>query len=139
MTALDARSLTLKIGDGADPETFTELGGLQNHRITLRNDAANYHHANIAHSWNKSFGQTGRQQMTLSGQGMFTNSATEEALRAQAFSNTTQNFQIELGNGDLIQGTFVISNYERYASMEGAIEYQLSLQSAGEVTFTSPS
>ncbi len=139
MTALDARSLTLKIGDGADPENFIELGGLQNHRITLRNNAASYHHANINHAWNENHAQTGRQQLTVTGQGIFTDSASEEALRAQAFSNSLQNFQIALGNGDIINGAFSLRDFERFASMEGAIEYQISLQSAGEISFSAAS
>lgn len=139
MMALDARSLTLKIGDGQDPETFTELGGLQNHRITLRNDAASFHHNNITHSWNESLAQTGRQQLTLSGRGIFTDSTSEELLRAQAFGNHVKNYQVILGNGDVLDGGFTIRNFERQADMDGAIEYQLSLESAGKITFTSPS
>ena len=139
MTALDARSLTLKIGDGNDPEHFTEIGGLQNHRITLRNDAASYHHAALTHAWQEAHANTQRQQLSISGQGIFTDSASEEILRAQAFSNNHRNFFIGLGNGDSLQGAFTISNYERYAAMEGAINYQLTLQSAGEISFTASS
>ncbi len=135
MTAINATALTLLVGNGQTPETFTELGGLRNHRIALRNSPERHHHANLNHAWEESLPQSGRQQITVSGQGIFTDSASEEAIRAQAFSNNIQNFQIVLGNGDIITGAFSILNYERSAAMEGATEYQISLQSAGEVSF----
>jgi len=135
MTAINATALTLLVGNGKTPETFSELGGLRNHRIALRNSPERHHHANLNHAWEKSLEGSGRQQITVSGQGIFTDSTSEEALRAQAFSNGIQNFQIVLGNGDTITGNFSILNYERSASMEGAIEYQIGLQSTGEVIF----
>ncbi|MDG1287533.1 MAG: phage tail tube protein [Rickettsiales bacterium] len=135
MTAINATALTLLVGNGQAPETFTELGGLRNPRIALRNSPERHHHANLSHAWEKSLAGAGRQQLTVSGQGIFTDSPSEESLRAQAFSNSLQNFQIALGNGDTITGSSSILNYERSASMEGATEYQISLQSAGEINF----
>lgn len=136
MTAVSATDLTLAIGDSGLPENFTEIGGLQNHRITLRNNPARHHHANINNAWEESLPNSGRQVVTISGQGIFTDSAAEESLRAQAFSSSANNFQISLGNGDSITGAFSVISYERYASMEGATEYQISLQSTGEIIFT---
>ena len=136
MTAINATSLTLAIGDGTEPENFNEIGGLRNHRINLRNNPARHHHADITHPWEEAYPNSGRQTLTISGQGIFTDSASEETLRAQAFASNIKNFQVILGNGDIITGAFNILNYERYASMQGATEYQIRLQSAGEITFS---
>lgn len=135
MTAIDARELTLSLGDGSEPENFTEIGGLQNVRIALRNNNATHHHAALSHSWQHGLDQTGQQSVSISGQGIFTDSTSEVSLRNQAFANEIGNFQIELGNGDLITGAFFIRNFEHNAAMEDAVRYNISLQSAGEIAF----
>ena len=137
MAAIDARSLTLKISDGQDPEEFNDIGGLQSIRLTLRNATNNHHHADMANGWNETIAETGLQQLTLQCNGTFTDSETEQQLRAQAFANSRKNYQIELGNGDLATGAFCITNFDRSAEMEGAIHYQFTLQSAGEITYIS--
>jgi len=136
MTAIDAKLLTLAIGDGAVSESFTEIGGLRNYRIALRNRPANFHHLSLAHAWEEAMEGSGRQQITLSGEGIFTDTNSEETLREQAFANSAKNYHISLGNGDVLSGAFCVTQYDRSANMDGGIEYQLTLQSAGEVTFT---
>lgn len=136
MTAINATALTLAIGNGGSPESFTEIGGLRQHRINLRNQPEPHHHANSLNAWSETLPNTGQQQLTISGQGIFTNSTAEETLRQQAFANNIKNFQISLGNGDTLTGAFSVLNYERSAGMESATEYQISLQSAGEISFS---
>ncbi len=135
MTAINATALTLKISTDNTNQNFVELGGVENYRMQLRNQNANHHHANLEHPWRTANDQTGQQALTITGDGIFTNSASEAYLRNQAFSNKIRNFQIELGNGNTITGVFAITQLAFSAAMEGAIRYQIALQSAGELRY----
>ena len=136
MTALNATLLTLAIGDNGNPEHFTELGGVQTYRMNLRNNIARHHHANLQHRWQESLDQSGTQVLTLSADGIFSDSASEESLRALAFAGESRNYRISLGNGDTLIGAFTVNQFERNAQMEGAIHYRITLQSAGELTYS---
>jgi TP901-1 family phage major tail protein len=138
MTANDGKNVLLKAGDGASPsESFATIGGLLTTRLFIDNalvDASNL----AAGAWRKLQTTAGQQSMTLSGSGVFTDSAAEEILRGNAFANAVQNYELHFSNGDIVRGAFQITRYERTGNMGEEARYALTLESAGAITVLFP-
>ena len=74
--------------------------------------------------------------MSLSANGVFTDSAAEETVRSQAAANSINNYQIVSGNGDKWQGAFLITSYQRSGNHNDDEQFSISLESSGAITFT---
>lgn len=139
MTAIEARKFTLALGNGGDPQVFTEIGGIQSHMMQLVNTIKADISTDKTNAWNYAHSGLGRKRLTVSVEGVFTDSMVEEALRFNAFAHETPDFEIRMGTGDRMRGAFAIVEYQRHAGMEGAVQYRCVLQSAGEISFTAAS
>lgn len=135
MVAKAGKLVALKIGDGGSPsEQFTILSGLVVTSFRLNQtiiDAADVTSA----GWQSHHVATGLKSIELQAEGVFEDSASEEALRAQAFSGGRVNFQLHFANGDYVQGPFMVRRYERSGAVEDVERYAISLISAGTVSF----
>ena len=123
----------IKIGDGASPlETFTTIGGLCGVSISLNNKTPNC--GNLASSqWQELLTGAGVGAMMVSGNGFFTDSAPENRLFSLALSGRANNYQIILGAGEVLSGSFIVSSYKRVGN--GSMEewFDVTLQSNGAV------
>lgn len=133
MTAYKGALVLLKIGDGAMPESFVTIGGLivtdfmiTNHPIVA--DALG------GDAW-RSLAGNGERYVTISGEGVFTNNAAEQALRQHAFTGGTRNYTLCFGNGDTLTGVFIATRYGRSGDYANEEKYSLTLESAGSVQY----
>lgn len=135
MTAQKGSLLLLKVGNGGTPETFTTVGGLRTTGFTHNNQPVDAT-SRESGAWQQLLGGAGMRQVTISGAGVFVDSAAEESVRGFAMNNQIRNYQITFGNGDSMTGPFLITSYQRAGSHDGEETYALALASAGAVTFT---
>lgn len=136
MTAQKGSLVLVKIGDGGTPtEAFTTVGGLRTTRMVLNNQAVDASNKDSG-AWRTLLAGAGIRSMTISGNGIFTDAASEETVRGHAFANTIANYQLTFGNGDTLIAPFQIVSYERAGEYDGEETYSLTLNSAGTVTFT---
>ena len=66
----------------------------------------------------------------------FTDSASEETTRVQAFSGDMKAYDLVFEDGSSAKGTFIVSSYERAGEYNGEETYSLSLESSGTITWT---
>ena len=135
MVAQKGSLFLLKVGDGGGPEVFTTVGGLRTTSFNINNGTVDVTNKDSS-GMRELLAGGGIQTMSLSGDGVFTDIATEETLRAQAAANSINNYQIVAGNGDVWQGAFQITTYQRNGSFDGEEAFSVSLESSGAVTFT---
>ena len=135
MVAFAGKDVVLKIGDGEVSETFTTLGGLKNCNIKVNQSVIEK--ANVDSGvWRTVLNGAGIRHITIAGEGIFTDSANEEILRAHAFNGTVSNFQCHFGNGDYLQGSFLVRQYQRTGDMPTIETYRIILESAGIISYT---
>jgi len=132
----DAGSLVLiKIGNGASPEVFSTIGGLHTSGMKLDNQILNA--TNVESGiWKQLLGSAGIASLSISGSGLFTDSASEDTLLGYALSGSVNNYQFIFANGDMLSGPFLIATYERSGDYGAEEVYSLALESAGIITFT---
>lgn len=136
MTAQKGSLVLLKVGNGGSPtETFTTIGGLRTTSFTHNNQPVDISNKDSG-AWRALLDGAGIRSLSISGSGVFTDSAAEETVRGFAMSNAIKNYQITFGNGDSLKGPFQITAYQRTGSFNNEETYALALASAGEVTFT---
>lgn len=136
MSAQNGALVLLKMGDGGTPtETFTTIGGMRANSFTLNNQAVDATNKDSG-AWRQLLEGAGIRAVSLSGSGIFTDSAAEETLRSAAFNNSIDNYELHFGNGDKLSGAFQITSYNRGGSYDGEETYSASFASAGAITFT---
>jgi len=125
------KDLLLKVGDGGTSEIFTTLGAARATTVSIENNPVDITSLN-----SKGFQELqvkgGVQSIEIHVEGIFKDSAAEEALRAAAFNRSVKNYQLIFPNGEMIEGAFVISQYQREGSHNGLEVFSLKLLRTGE-------
>lgn len=136
------RNLVLKIGDGASPsEAFTTIAAARDHTVTYSETTVDT--TNKDSSGNRTL-LTGKvmQAVTVSFTGVFSDSQTIADISTAFRAGTHKNYQIDIDStasttaGELIEGAFRITSFERAGSHDGEINYSITLESDGAVSVT---
>jgi TP901-1 family phage major tail protein len=135
MSAQKGKDLLIKIGDGSDPETFATVAGLRATTLAFNAQTVDITNADSANAWRELL-DGGVKSATLSGNGVFKDAASDEALRAAFFNQTLPNFQIVIPNFGTVAGPFKITSLQYDGPYDGEVKISLSLASAGALTFT---
>ena len=72
----------------------------------------------------------------MPGSGVFVDSNTDDRARQIFFAGTVEAFQVIIPSFGIIEGPFQISAIEYAGTYNGEATYELSLASAGALTFT---
>jgi TP901-1 family phage major tail protein len=124
--------MLIKVGSAA---TGTLLGGLKTTAFKLNTQPIDIS-TKDTNGWRELLEDGSLKSVSISGNGIFKDSATDETIRAAVFSGSLGTFTLVFPNSDTIEGTFLVTGYERTGGFEGPEEYTLSLESSGEPTFT---
>jgi len=135
MSAQKGKDLLIKIGDGGDPESFATVAGLRATTLAFNAQTVDITNADSANAWRELL-DAGVKSATLSGNGVFKDASSDEALRAAFFNQTLPNFQIVIPNFGAVTGPFKITSLQYDGPYDGEVKISLSLASAGALTFT---
>jgi TP901-1 family phage major tail protein len=79
----------------------------------------------------------GTQSYSFSGSGVFTDTASEDTLKAAYGAATFVNFQLIIPAFGTFTGPFMVSSLEYAGEYNGEVTYSVSLESAGSITYSS--
>jgi len=133
------RALLVKIGDGADPEVFSNLCGLNSKALTINNSSIDVTTPDCSTPGGALWTETlnGLKNVTVTGDGFFEDSASETRMNTVAMAaDNSCNFTITVPAFGTYAGAFRIASLEFGGETEGGVTYSLSLESTGAVTFT---
>lgn len=134
MAAQSGKDLLVKMdmtGDGL----FETAAGLRATRISFNAESVDVTSLESAGGWRELLGGAGVRSASISGSGVFKDAATDERARQIFFDGETPDFQVIIPEFGTIQGPFQITSVEYAGSHNGEATYELSLASAGEITF----
>jgi TP901-1 family phage major tail protein len=126
--------------------TKTTIGGLRSTSITLNDDSVDITNKDSLGNRTLLAG-AGVNSLSVSGSGVFTDSAAEVAVRTafQAQQNTSdgtsaqtaafESFQFRIPNLGTYTGAFQITSLEYAGEYNGEATYSMSFESAGYITF----
>lgn len=124
--------MLIKVGSAA---SGVLLGGLRTTTFTMNNSPIDIS-TKDTNGWRELLEDGSLKSVSISGDGIFKDSATDETIRAAVFAGSLSTYTLVFPNNDTIEGTFLVTGYSRTGGYEGAETFTLSLESSGEPTFT---
>ncbi|WP_036282768.1 phage major tail protein, TP901-1 family [Methylocystis sp. ATCC 49242] len=134
MSAQKGKDLLLKIGDGAGG--FVTVAGLRTRRIALNADTVYVTDAESNGRWRELLGGAGVRRASVSGTGVFKDQASDAMLRQAFFDGSLRDWEIVVPGFGVLSGPFQISNLDYRGEHAAEVTFDISLDSAGAITFT---
>src|SRR5205085_12206629 len=78
----------------------------------------------------------GVQGIDITFGGVMTNDTGFETMQGYAFANSINTFAIQWADGDTIEGSFAVSDFQVSGDFNGEQTFTVTLQSSGQWTFT---
>jgi TP901-1 family phage major tail protein len=132
MAAQKGKDLLVKIDDGAG---FTTVAGLRTRRLAFNAETVDITHAESANRWRELLDGAGVKRASIAGRGLFKDAASDELVRAAFFDGAVKQCQIVIPDFGTVAGAFQIASLEFAGEHNGEVTFDLSLESAGELTF----
>lgn len=135
MGAQNGKDMLVKVDmDGAG--TFATLAGLRATRLSFNAETVDVTSLESQGGWRELLAGAGVKSASISGSGVFKDDATDERARAIFFDALTPQFQVVIPDFGMVEGAFQIASIEFSGSHNGEATYELSMVSAGQLTFT---
>ncbi len=134
MVAQNGKDLLIKI-DMTGGGQFETAAGLRATRISFNAETVDVTSLESTGGWREVLGGAGVKTASISGSGVFKDDTTDERVRAIFFGGETPDFQVIVPDFGTIEGPFLVSSIEYAGSHNGEATYEMSLTSAGEITF----
>ncbi|OYX44355.1 MAG: phage major tail protein, TP901-1 family [Rhodobacterales bacterium 32-67-9] len=135
MAAQNGKDLLIKL-DLTGGGLFTTIAGLRATRISFNAETVDVTSLESQGGWRELLGGAGVRSASVSGSGVFVDSATDDRARQIFFAGTVEQFQVIIPDFGIVEGPFQITAIEYAGSYNGEATYELSLASAGALGFT---
>lgn len=135
MGAQAGKDLLIKL-DMTGAGSFQTIAGLRATRLNFNAETVDVTTLESTGGWRELLGGAGVRSASLSGSGIFKDATTDERARAIFFNGQTPAFQVIVPSFGTIQGPFQITSLEYAGNHDGEATFDLSMASAGAITFT---
>ena len=135
MAAQNGKDLLIKVdltGDGS----FETIAGLRATRVSFNAESVDVTSLESQGGWRELLGGAGVKSASITGSGVFKDANTDERARQIFFDGETPDFQVVIPDFGIVEGAFQIAGIEYSGSHNGEATYELSMASAGALTFT---
>lgn len=135
MAVQSGKDLLIKvdmIGDGS----FETVAGLRATRISFNAETVDVTSLDSKGGWRELLAGAGVKSASIAGSGVFRDANTDERARQIFFDALMPQFQVIVPNFGVVEGSFQITSLEYAGSHNGEATYEMSLASAGALTFT---
>jgi TP901-1 family phage major tail protein len=135
MAVQSGKDLLVKVdltGDGQ----FETVAGLRATRISFNAETVDVTSLESAGGWRELLAGAGVRSAQVSGAGVFRDAGTDERARQIFFDGEMPAFQVIIPDFGVVEGPFQITAIEYAGSFNGEATYELTLASAGALTFT---
>ncbi len=122
----------LKIGNGATPPAYQTIAGLRTTQLQINGEAVAITNKDSG-GWRELLSGAGVRSVSVSGAGVFTGSAAETRLQANALAGTIDDYRMSFESGATITGRFLLTRLDYAGDFNGERTYTLALESSGAV------
>jgi TP901-1 family phage major tail protein len=122
----------LKVGNGAVPPVFTTVAGLRTTHMSINAETVVVTNQGSG-GWRELLTGAGVRSVSISGSGVFTGSAAETRVKANALAGTIDDYQVSFESGETVTARFLITRLDYAGDFNGERTYTLALESSGTV------
>lgn len=135
MAVQNGKDLLVKIDlDGTG--NFQTVAGLRATRVSFNAESVDVTSLESQGGWRELLSGAGVKSAAISGSGIFRDAASDERARQIFFDGETPDFQVVIPDFGIVEGPFQVAAIEYAGTHDGEATYELSLASAGQLTFT---
>ncbi|MCV6586322.1 MAG: phage major tail protein, TP901-1 family [Marinibacterium sp.] len=134
MGAQNGKDLLVKV-DMTGGGQFETLAGLRATRVSFNAETVNITSLESQGGWRELLSGAGMKTCAISGAGVFKDAGTDERARQIFFDGQTPEFQVIIPDFGRVEGRFQVTSIEYAGNYDGEATYELSLQSAGPLSF----
>ena len=135
MGAQNGKDLLIKVDMSTDGQ-FETIAGLRATRVSFNAETVDVTSLESQGGWRELLSGAGVRSAAISGAGVFKDEGTDERARQIFFDRETPDFQIIVPDFGVIEGPFQVTSIEYSGSHNGEATYEMSMASAGALTFT---
>lgn len=134
MSAQKGKDMLLKVDiDGSG--TFLSMAGLRARTLSFNTETVDITDVDSTGQWRELL-NCGVKSARLTGSGIFKDQSSDETLRSYFFNSTIRDWQLIIPDFGTLEGPFHISGFEYGAAHNGEVTFELTLESAGVISFT---
>jgi TP901-1 family phage major tail protein len=135
MGAQNGKDLLVKV-DMTSAGQFETIAGLRATRVSFNAESVDVTSLESQGGWRELLSGAGVRSASISGSGVFKDEGTDERTRQLFFDGETPDFQVIIPDFGIVEGPFQITALEYAGSHNGEATYEMSMASAGALTFT---
>jgi TP901-1 family phage major tail protein len=132
MSAEKGSAFLLKVGNGAAPPVFATVAGLRTTQLSVNGEAVNVTTKDSG-GWRELLSGAGVRSVSVAGSGIFTGSAAEGRLKANALAGVIDDYELSFESGERMRGRFLLTRLDYAGDYNGERTYTLALESSGQV------
>ncbi|PZO65270.1 MAG: phage major tail protein, TP901-1 family [Paracoccus denitrificans] len=135
MAVQNGRDLLIKMdmsGDGL----FQTIAGLRATRLGFNAEAVDVTNIESQGGWRELLAGAGVRSASISGSGVFRDEGTDGRARQVFFDGEVPRFQVVIPDFGVVEGPFQITALEYAGSYNGEATYEMTMASAGALSFT---
>lgn len=137
MAAQKGKDLLLKV-DSTGTGSFATVAGLRSRSIAFNAETVDVTNADSAGEWRELLAGAGVKSARIAGAGIFKDAASDATIRAYVFDGTIREWQVVIPDFGTVEGLFQIASFELSGRHDGEVAFEMTLESAGQLTFTAP-
>jgi TP901-1 family phage major tail protein len=137
MAAQKGKDLLLRV-DFTGTGSFATVAGLRSRSISFNAETVDITHAESAGEWRELLAGAGVKSARIAGTGIFKDAASDATIRAYVFDGTIRDRQVVIPDFGTVEGLFQIGSFELSGRHDGEVAFEMTLESAGALTFTAP-
>ena len=135
MSAQNGKDLLIKM-DVSGAGQFETLAGLRASRIAFNAETVDVTSLESQGGWRELLAGAGVKSASLTGAGVFKDAQTDAKAREVFFNAQVPDFQVVIPDFGTVEGPFQLTAIEYAGNHDGEATYELSLASAGALSFT---
>ena len=134
MAVQNGKDLLVKIDINGSGQ-FETIAGLRATRISFNAETVDVTSLESQGGWRELLAGARVRSASISGAGVFRDANTDERARQIFFDGEVPDFQVVIPGFGVVEGPFQITGIEYAGSHNGEATYEVTLASAGELTF----
>jgi TP901-1 family phage major tail protein len=135
MAVQSGKDLLVKL-DMTGDSIFETIAGLRASRISFNAETVDVTSLESQGGWRQLLAGAGVKSASITGSGVFRDATTDARARQIFFDGEVPNFQVIIPNFGVVQGAFQLTGLEYAGTYNGEATYEMTLASAGALTFT---
>ena len=133
MAAQSGAAFLLKIGNGQPSPTYATVAGLRTTQMAIAGEMVTVTSKDSG-GWRELLSGAGTRSVSVAGAGVFTGSAAEARLKANALAGTIDDYELSFEGGERMRGRFLLTKLDYSGDYNGERAYMLALESSGQVS-----